>query len=173
MEEAKNAIFRTLLKYDEEFLNRSPSEGKWSIIQILYHTIDVETQTLNYIKKKTLSPDKLEKAGIKEKLKSKILNFYLKAPMKWKAPAILNETPEKESLKNIQKSFDDIRSSWANFIREMPEDWADKKVFRHPISGRLDMYMTLEFLELHTKRHFGQIQTIIDLQSSIDLNSKL
>jgi uncharacterized damage-inducible protein DinB len=167
MEMDKKAIFQKINSLDDEFLNRPPAPEKWSIIQILHHLIDAESGTLIYIKKKTLSPDKLEKAGLLEWWRSKVLNFYLKAPMKWKAPAMVDKVPIKETYQNTLDRYNKNREKWAEFLEEMPEDWAKKKIFRHPISGRLDMHMTLDFLDLHAQRHFQQIRQILKSQSNL------
>ncbi|MEQ8519598.1 MAG: DinB family protein [Cytophagales bacterium] len=164
MEKDKIAIFQKIKGLDNERLNSPPEPGKWSIIQILHHLIQAEEGTLNYIKKKTQSPEKLQNAGLIEKIKSKVLNYYLKSPKKWKAPEVVNKIPENDSLENTLKTYDALREDWLNFLNGMPKDWVRKKIFRHPITGRMDMHMTLDFLDLHAKRHFKQIQSILDLK---------
>ncbi len=165
MEMDKISIFNKISLLENEFLNQPPAKRKWSIIQILHHLIQAEKGTLNYIKKKTQSPEKLQKAGLIDKLKSKLLNFYLKSPKKWKAPEMVNRIPEKDSLENTIIAYNSIRNEWYSFLIQMPDDWSRKKIFRHPITGRMDMYMTLDFLELHAKRHFAQIQAILNKKS--------
>lgn len=164
MEKERNALFQKIQNLDNEFLNRAPAEGKWSINQILHHLITAESGTLAYIRKKTQSPEKLEKAGLKEWWKSKILNFYLRAPKKWKAPPQVAAIPDRIDKEEVVESYNMNRAKWQEFLNEMPEDWARKKIFRHPITGRMDLFMTLDFIELHARRHFGQIQSIVNLQ---------
>ena len=60
MEKDKIAIFQKIKGLDNDLLNSPPEPGKWSIIQILHHLIQAEEGTLNYIKKKTQSPEKLQ-----------------------------------------------------------------------------------------------------------------
>ncbi|QNL21710.1 DinB family protein [Hyphobacterium sp. CCMP332] len=167
MEMDKIAIFDKISLLDNEFLNKPPAKDKWSIIQILHHLIQAEKATLNYIKKKTQSPEKLQKAGLIEKLKSLVLNYYLKSPKKWKAPAVVNTIPEQDNLENTIMIYNNNRNEWYSFLIQMPDDWARKKIFRHPITGRMDMHMTLDFLNLHAKRHFKQINSIMNDQFRI------
>ena len=161
MEKERNTLFQKIENLDNEFLNQPPSEGKWSVVQLLHHLMSAEKGTLAYIKKKTLSPDKLQRAGLKEWMKSKILNFYLRAPKKWKAPEQVSRVPDRIEKEDIIESYNSTRDKWDAFLKDMPEDWARKKIFRHPLSGRLDLFMTLDFLQLHAKRHFGQIEKIL------------
>jgi hypothetical protein len=49
----------------------------------------------------------------------------------------------------------------------MPEDISEKKIFRHPITGRMNPEDTLAFMELHARRHFKQIKEILETQSSL------
>ena len=149
----------------DEQLNKSPAEGKWSVIQILHHLIDAESGTLAYIKKKTLAPEKMGKVGIKEKLNAYLLKFYLVIPIKWKAPKVVDKVPEFVSYSDTRERYHRTRNKWNEFIENVPEDWLDKKIFRHPISGRMDLYDTLDFLHLHALRHFKQIQRLVEINN--------
>ncbi len=162
MESDLFSVLKELEGRDEFILNQAPQPGKWSIVQILHHLMEVEIGTLMYIKKKTQSPENLEKSGFTEWWKSGILNFYLKAPIKWKAPKSVDTVPDTDSFENTTARFKKTRASWNEFLSSMPEDWAGKKIFRHPTTGRMNLFQTLRFIDLHAKRHYKQIRKILE-----------
>lgn len=161
MESGRMRLFQMIQNQGDDILNKKPAPGKWSPIQILHHLILAESGTYQYVKKKTGNPDQLEKSGWREKLNYIILSIFLKAPLKWKAPKVASDLPEQDSLSHTADLYSALRSEWKQLIEEMPEDISDKKIFRHPIAGRMNLEDTLGFMELHAKRHFNQIREIL------------
>ena len=65
--------FRQLMseldKEKPEVLEKSPSEGKWSVAQVMYHLNKAESLSALYISKKRLGAAQLKPTGISAQLK--------------------------------------------------------------------------------------------------------
>lgn len=162
MESGRMRLFQLIQNQNDETLNKKPDPEKWSPVQILHHLMDAESGTLNYIRKKIANPDQLEQSGIREKMNAFLLSVFLRAPLKWKAPKVVSTVPEHDTLTNTLRRYNEVRENWKQLIDSMPEDQMKKKIFRHPVAGRMNLYDTLNFIDLHARRHFRQIRQILN-----------
>lgn len=162
LENAREKLCEELKKFDSRTLNKKPSSDKWSVAQVLFHIMNSEKLVLSYMKKKTRDEIQLEKAGIAEWIKSTMLNFYLKMPFKFKAPEAVAFVPENLDPDNLMIEFATVRNGFKDFLESLPEDLYEKKIFKHPITGRMNIWMTLSFIKNHSERHYKQIRRIIN-----------
>jgi len=87
LEDSRKALIRKIDNVDESVLNKSPSPGKWSVNQIIYHLQKSEYASYNYVTKK-LQSDDLTRNGYKSKMASFILKIAFILPLKYKPPCI-------------------------------------------------------------------------------------
>jgi uncharacterized damage-inducible protein DinB len=162
LEIAREKLFLEINEYSNDQLNIQPNPDKWSANQIIFHITSAEKWTLSYIKYKIEKSDKFLKMNINQYFKSALLKLALKGPIKWKAPKEVSIIPTDLNFEFLKADFIANRESWKSFLEEVPEDLLDKAIFRHPISGKMNLNKTLEFLKDHSERHFGQIRRIIN-----------
>ena len=147
-------LFKSLSKYSNEQINLKPNLKKWSIGENLYHLWLSETSTEKYIRKKTSYPDTLVNVNPIATLKLSILYFIFFIGIKFKAPKILvDPIPNKIDLKKLKKKWLESRKSFKTLIESLDENDLNKGVLRHPLVGRINMKMTLDFLFYHFKNH--------------------
>ena len=80
--------------------------------------------------------------------------FVFFVGIKFKAPKILvDPIPSKIDLKELKKKWLESRKSFKTLIESLDENDLNKGVLRHPLVGRINMKMTLDFLFYHFKNH--------------------
>lgn len=162
-------LFESLKDQPDHVLNKKPAEGKWSILQIMYHLILVEEASIAYCKKKLSFNPEIKKGGIMTKLRMFALSSYVVMPIKAKAPGMVNEDhmPEEMRFWEVVKKWKDIRKEAKDFLSSLPADMMKKEVYKHPVAGRLTLVQMINFWEGHFNRHRRQIKKIMDKEGYV------
>jgi hypothetical protein len=147
-------LFQKLSKYSNEDLNKKVVEDKWSINENIYHLILAEKGTEKYIRTKTSYPDTLVGVNILSRIKSFILESFLKLGVSYKGPVIVTKNfPDYFDFKELKKDWIDSRKSFLEYTQTLNDEILSKGIFRHAIIGRMDIYMTLHFFKFHFDHH--------------------
>lgn len=161
LEQIKTEILSKISDLTDKDLELS-AVGKWSLAQVLMHIITSEQLALNYMRKKSLGIDQLEKSGALEPLKLLLLKISQRLPIKYKAPKVIVEKtptfPNKTEMVNI---WDGDRRQLKLFLSGIAERDIDKKVFKHPIAGMFNAAQGLDFLREHIIHHKPQINRLL------------
>ena len=74
--------------------------------------------------------------------------------LKFKAPKIVvDPIPENIDLQELKNNWLKSRNSFEILINNLDEEILKKGILRHPLAGRIDMNMTLNFLLSHFIHH--------------------
>ena len=147
-------IFSLLGKYSNKEINLKPNLKKWSIGENLYHLWLTEISTENYIRKKTSFPENLIDVTLTSKIKLNILYFIFFIGIKFNAPKILvDPIPKNIDLNELKKKWLKSRKSFRLLIKSLDKKHLNKGILRHPLVGRINMKMTLDFTFYHFKNH--------------------
>jgi hypothetical protein len=157
LEKQRSELFEKLKAYDDKVLNQRPGENAWSVMEVLGHLAAVEEGSYKYLMKKTQDINAAQKVGIKETLKSFMLNTYLRVPIKYKAPAVVMPPGIYISLSDARASWDRIRNSIPEVWMKLPEDRLDRNWSKHVAAGKLSLMQMLTFIGTHFSRHEKQI----------------
>ncbi|RPD48484.1 DinB family protein [Hymenobacter sediminis] len=142
---------------------QSPGTGQWSGAQVVQHLVVSETGIGQYMEKKLLQADALAKAGIGSVLKSGLLRLLLRLPFtRFKAPAHLTKlTPTVvPPLPELQAEWEAIRRRLERLLNEYPGNLLNRAIFKHPRSGMLTIYQTMDFMLDHVLHHQKQVARI-------------
>lgn len=155
-------LLQEMSGHDDTILNR-PNESGWSAIQTMHHLILVEENSLAYIKKKMSYNPELPRVGPGVHYRSFLLWAGLMLPVKFKAPKMIGAEylPEYNALSETQDRWLAVRSAWMKYLEDMPLEWADKVIYRHPRAGLLGWAQMLKFFSQHFDRHRGQIRRAV------------
>ena len=154
LEIERSRLFKELQELSEKKLNYKSSENRWSINQHLYHGWLAETTTEKYIKTKTKYPDLLLKASTISNLRSLILKSFLNFGFKFKAPKFVSTFPEKIDLNELNQNWTFSRKSFKTLIEELnSKNLINLAINRHPLLGRINMHLTLDFFDFHFDHH--------------------
>lgn len=158
-DEELNALFSFIKAYSEEELNKKPNEKSWSVVQIMHHLMISEEGALNYVKKKlTAGKEHIKKASTSSKLRAMLLVSSMRQPIKLSAPPIASEgIPDHASIEETQNKWLQQRNELYEFLANQSYEIFDYECYKHPITGRMDIWGMLDFFEVHFQRHFKQI----------------
>lgn len=153
-------LLQELASLGDEQLNRKPTDGGWSAMQVLYHLILVEENSLRYVRKKLSYEPNFKKVGLGAQLRMMLLLLTLRSPIKFNAPMSVGSEniPEKATLAETAERWRKIRAEWSDFFEKMPENLADKATYKHPRAGRISFEQMIHSFSGHFKRHCRQIR---------------
>ncbi len=150
-----------LSQYSQEQLQRQPSEGKWSIIQVLNHLYIAQKGVMNYLDKKATEREThLKKTSLKNRLRSFALNRFLKSNKKARAPKSLPEPHNDTRIEDLRERFATMAAQGQKQIPEYPSEWKGKNVFKHPYVGGLSLLGTFSFMKNHWVHHQKQLHRL-------------
>lgn len=159
-DEARIQFIQLLEKCPRELRTRHPKEG-WNMLQVMEHVITSEVGTLEYMKKKTQAPAaEIPVAGEESVAGSAQLSKALKSEGKWKKPDALPDPTGAQSFDNMLAYWENLREKYKGFLEDLDPAYYDRAIFKHPFSGRLNLYQTIEFLTNHLVHHGYQLKRI-------------
>jgi uncharacterized damage-inducible protein DinB len=143
-------------------LNRSLTEGKWSIMQILSHLVAAERLSLAYVKKKILGIETAPDTGMWEEIKMILLIASQRMPgLKFKAPKIVVQTTTAHpDLGSITREWDSVRNEFKQVLDTIPNDFINRRVYKHARAGYLNLKHALRFFREHVTHHTPQIKRL-------------
>lgn len=161
MENERQVLIKKLSGLPKESLERKPDAETWSVTEVIYHLKVAEEAALTYMRKK-LEVGGYRSASFSAGLKQRLLNIIISLPIKFKAPKVA------QLPKGTTVSFTEALNEW-NAIREaMKEQYASideelvtKELFKHPITGKMNLIQSVRFMRKHMNRHIGQIEGLI------------
>ncbi len=153
------SLFEELSKYSFEVLDKKPKPGAWSVLEVLQHLLVVEKKSLAYAKKKSSYPESLKNANFNDHFRQFLLYLYLRAPLKIKAPALVNEEQfvQGVTFEELMEDWQQARQELMAFLDSVPQEWAGKLIFR-TFAGRMTLGGMLFFFKEHFARHKKQIK---------------
>ncbi|GIV38282.1 MAG: PadR family transcriptional regulator [Thermonema sp.] len=154
-----NALLSRIEAYNEQELHFKPAADAWSIAQVLHHLFIGEAGTMHYIRKK-LSYGPPPALTRWHRLRGRLLKLMLSLPLKFKAPAVVSQVPERPDVPAIIEQWRATRKEMEDFIRNMPAEYEHKALFKHPVAGRMGIEGILDFWEEHLRHHIRQIDRI-------------
>lgn len=155
-------LMKTLSGLTEAQLERTPRAGAWSIKQIVAHLITSEHLSLMYMKKKSLGMETLDESGLIESLKMITLKISQRFPFKFKAPKVVVEhTPADNSFEELKNNWAASRTQLKAFLETIADHHIKKKIYKHPVAGRIDFVQAIIFFREHFKHHYPQIKRLL------------
>ncbi|MBX2961403.1 MAG: DinB family protein [Cyclobacteriaceae bacterium] len=159
LEQQREALLSLVKNIPEERYSKSILPGKWSISQVLTHILTSEKLSLGYMKKKVNAIDELRDSGVMESLRLWLLIFSQRIPLKYKAPkVVVDNTPAAMPLNQLTNEWDEIRKELATFLEGIHDKHIKRVIYKHPLTGRLDVRQTMSFFREHIIHHLPQIK---------------
>ena len=161
IEEHRKSLLDEISKLSHTQQNFKPAPESWSILQVVNHLLYAETNVVKYMLKKIQGISTVEKAGVQAKFRSLLLNTFLKSPLKFKAPkAAMPAQEEVHIFENLLKQWNETRAEFGKILDQLNPADAEKLLFKHPISGKFNIYQTMSFMQEHIAHHIKQISRI-------------
>ena len=158
LQDSHSKLISELDKIEPKILEQSPSGGKWSVTQVMYHLNTAESLSVLYVSKKRLGAEQLKPTGIIHQLKLFIARIAFYLPYKYRAPRVLGVMPEHVSYGEIKNTWLETRKKLGALLESLPEDELSKPIFRQPFFGYWNIFQMLKFMQIHFNRHRLQIR---------------
>ncbi len=159
LETQRLQLFNEIRSLPDDVLTAAP-QGKWSILRILSHIMAGEKTGLEYVRKKILGVERLGESGLWEE--SKMLGLVLSQRLtflKYKSPRLIEErTVEYRDLATLEVKWNELRGEWRSFLEGIPDQFANRNIFRHVLAGRMSINQGLLFFREHITHHKPQIR---------------
>lgn len=157
-------LFRQMEAYSDERLNTPPAPGKWSALQAMHHLLLSEGYSQAYVEKKLSFKPRLKKAGLVERGRVLLLQCYLNAPFKFKAPtAVADENlPTDTTLAATKEQWLNQRQKLVAQLESYPPELFTMALYKHPFAGRMTLSGMLAFFQAHFNRHRKQIERTLE-----------
>lgn len=161
--EAALASFRSV---PTDALNRSPGDGRWSAAQVLSHLLAAEQLSVLYMNKKILGIQDAPRSGPLETAKMVAFIISQRLPgLKFKAPRkVVEHTPAHTTLAEIESAWVNSRNDLRALLDKIPADRLDRKIYKHPAVGYIDVRHALVFFREHAIHHSPQLRKLLPRQ---------
>lgn len=156
LEASRAALLAELRARPAGEIERQPSADSWSMRQVAEHLMLVEEAFLEHSRRKGV----LRPAGLKQKLKRRLLKVFFGLRMRVKAPSTAVLPGDELSLDAIEERWAAARETLRSLLDEASAETAEQARFLHPIAGPLTLEQYLEFLADHHAHHRRQLQRI-------------
>lgn len=162
METERQALLHRLSSVSAAKLEAKPNPETWSVTEVIYHLKVAEEAALQYMKKK-LEVGGHSKATVSAGLKQRLLNFIISLPIKFKAPKVA-QIPEGTSVsyQQAKSEWNSVRSELRKHYETVDEQFISNELFKHPITGKMNLIQSVRFMRKHMNRHIGQIDRLVD-----------
>ncbi|PHI21884.1 hypothetical protein CEQ90_00940 [Lewinellaceae bacterium SD302] len=159
-----DAWSKELKNYSHEQLNRKAADGGWSAMQCIEHMMLSESGIMSYIKKKLSFSPELPGKGLTDIWKRMLLVGYLRSPVKFKAPQGIGTEylPEESDLNAALTKWRAHREKMQADLLNIPSEYYNKRVFKHPLAGRVSIDTTMTFVLAHFRRHRRQAMRVLE-----------
>ena len=162
LERDRKELCDSLAGISQEQFIRRPASGKWSIAEIVSHLLTADRLSLDYMKKKSQGIESLKNAGWFEELKMMVFIASQRVPIKYNAPKrVVQNTPREINLTAVSGDWESLLHDYKQFLSTIPEKDIRKKIYRHPILGRLDAKLCLQSIYEHYHHHLPQIKRLL------------
>jgi uncharacterized damage-inducible protein DinB len=141
----------------------APGPGQWSAAQVVHHLLVAETGIVQYLDKKLAQTEELQKAGWGAFFRSRLLRVLLRLPfLRFAAPPKIKAltTNDVPPIPELRAEWECVRRRLERTLNEYPSKLLNRAIFKHPRSGMLTIYQTLDFMVDHVLHHQGQLTRI-------------
>jgi hypothetical protein len=158
LEQQRSNLLTELKSTSADGLNHSRND-KWSISQIVGHLVQAERMSVGYMGKKINAIQEVDDTGLWGEIKLWVFIVSQRAPLKYKAPKNLGDTPPFYSdFNELERDWNEARQSLKQFLETVPDWGLNKMIYRHPVMGRCNVVHALKFFREHVIHHYPQIK---------------
>lgn len=161
LEAQRQNLLKTITPHRWERLAHAPP-GQWSAIQVLAHLVTAEKMSVAYMSKKMAGIQETTDTGLLEDVRMLALKWSQRLPLKFKAPvAVVEKTPAYPALEALLTDWDAVRQDLKKLLQHIPPALLRRKIYRHPVAGRLNVQHALAFFREHINHHQPQLQRLL------------
>lgn len=149
-------LLNTVGTIDDSTFSRKPSDGEWSVAEIVHHLCLVERRVIKELEKELSgSPRKL--GFFRQLVPTSIVALRL---VRVKAPKGMNPV-DPPGKNEVIENYNVARSKLKELCAIHGRQRLKQVVFKHPFLGDINGTATISFVGYHEVRHFKQIREVL------------
>ncbi len=159
IEAKKTAMLGRIAAWPAERLTYRPSPGEWSAIQVLDHLVKVETGVLAAVRRGLEAPHRI---GVRDRLGFLLVDVVFRSRRRVKVPMSAKRVlPDHEAdMTDLVQRWDASRLELGELLAHLSPEERRKGVFRHPVSGWMNVPQVLRFFSTHITHHEFQLDRL-------------
>ena len=158
----RQQVLKDAVRLEKDQFSRPPHPGSWSMSELLTHILTTEKLSLQYMQKKSLGIATAGNSGVTESIKMVLMKIIQRIPMRYKAPrAVVTNTPPPLSLEVIGVEWETFMNDLTAFLQTIDAQHVRRKIYKHPVFGRLDAHQALISMHEHFRHHLPQIRRLL------------
>ncbi len=161
LESTRSALLQRLAQSSVEQLRFRVAPQTWSIGEIVHHLILAESLSVAYFGRKLDQVATLRQVSWSAGLRSTLMTWALRSPLKFKAPSPLILTTPEVALSDLQVQWETQRQKLHKLLERITPEMLQLSLYRHPVAGLLTVKQMLVFMQAHFEHHVRQIEKII------------
>lgn len=151
----------TVRALDPERRIRRPAPEAWHALEIVEHLVRAEESVLGDVLR-TGTATSSGRRTLRHRLRYAIVMFVLRFGVDVRAPSRRMLPTGEGSLDEWAARWDENHARLRAFVAGCSADDLRRAVFRHPISGPLTVVQGVRMLDVHLRRHEGQLAAALD-----------
>jgi DinB superfamily len=167
LERQKRTVLSTAERFSAAHLRFQPAPDEWSVLDVLDHLIKVESASLEAVRKELPAGTPIT---LKDRAGALLITSLMLTPARVKVPAgaamVLPEAnlPEavlpQADLSRTAARWNDVRQQMTDLLSSLRPEQLEVGLFRHPVSGWMNMANALRFLSAHLRHHEYQLNRL-------------
>ncbi|HKB68370.1 MAG TPA: DinB family protein [Pyrinomonadaceae bacterium] len=141
---------------DPSIYSRRPTEGEWSVAEIVHHLCLVEGRVTKELEA-AIAREPRRVGFFRRLMPTSIVSLRL---IRVKAPKAMNPLDSPAQDQAIE-NFDRTRTNLKTLCAAHSEERFRNPVFTHPFLGEIDGVATVSFIGYHELRHYKQIREVL------------
>ena len=159
LEEQKAEILSLLDGWSPARLAYRPAPDAWSAVEVLDHLVRAEIGITAAARRGLQQPHAI---GLRDRLGFFFLDRIFRSQRRVKVPSSASAVlPDPTvTLPSVIQRWDDTRHELAELLARVTPDQMQAGVFRHPVSGWMNLPNVLSFFSVHLTHHRFQLQRL-------------
>jgi hypothetical protein len=159
LSQSLNKFNASINNLSEAQLNFRPEPNKWTIAECIEHITLAELEFIKILERemqKPANPDLRNKINIQDdEIQPKMTSRKWKA----KSPEIFNPSNKFTNTNDAITAFQKQRTQTILYVESTKDDLRNH-FWKHPLTGKIDLYQTLLLMSAHLERHIEQIENV-------------
>ncbi|MET3576313.1 DinB family protein [Bhargavaea ullalensis] len=152
-DEARTELLEVVARLSDEDLNRKPSNGGWSIKQIMEHLYLMEGAVAKTIADQAVN-------GEETAAEMRPIEATVNRSVKVEAPAFTMPSDQFSSKEELKQKLSSTRSMLSKAEQTSDPQALEDKSYPHPVFGMMKLKQWIPFVGYHEKRHIDQIREV-------------
>lgn len=155
----RRALLDEISALDPGTLERRPADGGWNLLEVVEHLVMAEVDVLGDLDAARERPSRRRTVRHRFGYLLVLAILGLGIPVKVPSQGMLPKGGR--TLEELRAAWDDTHRRLRAYAASMDAESLRRAPFRHPVAGPLTLGQAVRMLEVHLRRHQGQIRRLL------------